>query len=328
MKLKILFFAGFVFLSTIIMAQNTNPEVSNINFTYNPGDGTITITYDLFDAEQISATILMLVSKNGGETFNYSCSQLSGDIYYNVSIGVNKTIIWNHDAEHGGPPSGEEFVINIIANDEASGGSPCAGSPVVNHGGKAYNTIQIGNQCWFRENLDYGEMISGIDGNGYGNMLDNGIVEKFCYDDNEDNCDEYGALYQWNEAVQYVNAEGTQGLCPDGWHVPTENEFIYLMNVVYRSNPLKAVGQGSGAGAGTNTSGFEALLAGYCLPQSPYFDDGFHDLGAITGWWTSLRNAYTHLNAAVFFVAGENDLAYRPDYQDVKNAYSVRCVKD
>ncbi len=328
MKLKILLIACFVFLSTMILAQNTNPVVSNIDFTYNPVDGTITITYDLFDAEQTNITILMLVSKDGGATFSYSCAQVSGDIYYNISTGVNKTIIWNHDEEHGGPPSGEEFVINIIANDEAPGGSSCTDAPIVNHGGKAYNTIQIGNKCWFRENLDFGEMISGIDGNGHGNMLDNGIVEKFCYEDNEENCDEYGALYQWNEAVQYVNLEGTQGICPEGWHVPTQQDFIYLINVVHSSNTLKSVGQGSGAGAGTNTSGFEGLLAGYCLPQSPYYDDGFQDLGAITGWWSSLRNGYTHLNAAVFFVVGENDLAYLPDYQDVKNAYSVRCVKD
>lgn len=323
MKLKIIIFACFVFLPTMIVAQNTNPEVSNIDFTYNPDDGTITITYDLFDAEQTSATVFMNVSSDGGRTFYYSCSQVSGDIYYNVSTGVNKTIIWNHDAQYGGPPSGEEFVIRIIAYDEAPGGSPCPDAPVVNHGGKAYNTIQIANQCWFRENLDYGEMITGP-----GVMLDNGIVEKFCYENNEDNCEEYGALYQWDEAVQYVNLEGTQGLCPDGWHVPTSNDFIDLINVIYSANSLKAVGQGSGVGAGTNTSGFEGLLAGYCLPDSPYLTDGFHDLGATTVWWTSKRNAYTNYNAEAFSVYGDIEEVGLPTYLNTKHAYSVRCLKD
>ncbi len=53
----------------------------------------------------------------------------------------------------------------------------------------------------------------------------NGIIEKYCYDDNTSNCDTYGGLYQWEEMMQYVTTPGAQGICPDGWHLPTDEEF-------------------------------------------------------------------------------------------------------
>ncbi len=70
------------------------------------------------------------------------------------------------------------------------------------------------------ENLNVGSMI-----NGSSNQTNNGIIEKYCYDDNTSNCDTYGGLYQWEEMMQYVTTPGAQGICPDGWHLPTDEEF-------------------------------------------------------------------------------------------------------
>ena len=58
--------------------------------------------------------------------------------------------------------------------------------------------MQIGSQCWLRENLDVGTMVLGAQ-----EQTDNGTIEKYCYDDNPANCATYGGLYQWNEAMQY-----------------------------------------------------------------------------------------------------------------------------
>ncbi|HSL89900.1 MAG TPA: hypothetical protein VK870_11395 [Ignavibacteriaceae bacterium] len=52
----------------------------------------------------------------------------------------------------------------------------CPGTPTVTYAGKTYNTVQIGNQCWLKENLDVGNMIIGSL-----NQFDNGIIEKYCY---------------------------------------------------------------------------------------------------------------------------------------------------
>jgi uncharacterized protein (TIGR02145 family) len=61
------------------------------------------------------------------------------------------------------------------------------------------------------ENLNIGTRIDGAN-----NQANNGTIEKYCYSDNTSNCDTYGGLYQWDEAMQYVTTEGTQGICPSG----------------------------------------------------------------------------------------------------------------
>src|SRR5208283_4895597 len=86
--------------------------------------------------------------------------------------------------------------------------SICPSSVV--YAGKTYNTVLIGNQCWFKENLDVGTMISGSD-----SMKNNGTIEKYCYNDDPASCAAYGGLYQWDEAMRYSTIEGSQGICPN-----------------------------------------------------------------------------------------------------------------
>ena len=92
----------------------------------------------------------------------------------------------------------------------------------------------------------------------------NGSIEKYCYDNDTINCEVFGGLYQWNEAMQYKTSGGSQGICPDGWHIPTLTDFEKLKDTVNTDgNSLKAIGEGLENGAGTDTTGFSALLAGY-----------------------------------------------------------------
>jgi len=55
-------------------------------------------------------------------------------------------------------------------------------------------------------------------------MADTGTIEKYCYGDDEANCTTDGGFYQWDEAMQYTETEGTQGICPADWHIPTDAE--------------------------------------------------------------------------------------------------------
>jgi len=140
----------------------------------------------------------------------------------------------------------------------------------ISYAGKTYNTVQIGLQCWLKENLDVGTMIRVNK-----EQTNNNIIEKYCYDDNINNCNKYGGLYQWNEAMQYVTKGGVQGICPIGWHIPTKTEFETLeINVNKDGNALKEIGQGTGKAAGTNSSGFSALLAGSPSPTGSFFNLG------------------------------------------------------
>jgi uncharacterized protein (TIGR02145 family) len=199
-----------------------------------------------------------------------------------------------------------------------SGGSGewTCGSPL-EYSGKEYNTILIGSQCWLKGNLDVGTRI-----NGNQSASDNGTIEKYCYLNDPVNCDVYGGLYQWNEAMQYTTTPGTRGICPSGWHIPTRGEYETLRATVGGDgNTLKASGQGSGAGIGTNTSGFSALLAG----QS-FYDGTFGNLSTHAYFLISLEyNSSYAWNISLDYGSSSFSLSYGVD----KDAgYSVRCLMD
>lgn len=198
-----------------------------------------------------------------------------------------------------------------------SAGLPCQGMPTVTYVGKVYNTVQIGSQCWLKENLDVGTMILGAS-----NSLNNGMVEKYCYNNDTLNCNTYGALYQWNEAMEYKTIAGTQGICPAGWHIPTYEEFETLSSSVGGSgNALKALEQGAGDGMGTNTTGFSALLAG----DRNYYEGGFTSLGQSATFWISNESGpesaqYMYLSVSY------NNIGFW-NYSKL-NGFSVRCLRD
>jgi uncharacterized protein (TIGR02145 family) len=196
---------------------------------------------------------------------------------------------------------------------------PCPGLPNITdqRNGKVYNTVLIGNQCWLRENLDIGTRI-----NGSQTQTNNSTIEKYCYNDNPSNCNMYGGLYQWDEAMQYVTNQGAKGICPTGWHVPTLSEFMMLGGtVVGDANALKAVLQGTGNGAGTNSSGFTALLAG------DRFDNGyFENLSHDAYFWSSSN--YDETGAGNLNLYYDDDIIYLGLNDDKQYGFSVRCIKD
>ena len=173
--------------------------------------------------------------------------------------------------------------LNSVSTNPFSIIIPCLGIPTVTYFGKIYHTIQIGNQCWLKENLDVGTSIKGSVG-----QTNNSIIEKYCYNDDTNNCNIYGGLYQWDEAMQYSATEGAQGICPTGWHIPSNPDYYALETLVPDGNGLKAVGQGGGVGAGTNTSGFTALISGYRNENGT-----FSYIGTDCYFWSSTLNSPT-----------------------------------
>ncbi len=196
------------------------------------------------------------------------------------------------------------------------GGQPCPGIPTVDYAGKTYNTVQIGSQCWLRENLDVGERI-----NGNQDQTDNSTVEKYCWGNDTANCTAYGGLYQWDEAMQYVPTQGARGICPPGWHLPALGDFQALSQAVADDgNALKRQDQGTGSGLGTNTSGFSGLLAG-----SRSYTGFFYDLGSFGNSWSSTQNdpsgAY-----ALYLYNFTDDIGLLNTY--TLFGFSVRCLRD
>ncbi|MCX6270186.1 MAG: hypothetical protein NTU44_03030, partial [Bacteroidetes bacterium] len=167
-------------------------------------------------------------------------------------------------------------------------GTPCPGLPSFAYGGQTYNTVQIGTQCWMKENLNIGTMVTSVNtGYDHSDVSNNGIIEKYCYNNDPANCDIYGGLYDWNEMMQYTTIPGTQGICPTGWHIPTDAEWCTLTTVLDATVNCSVNGT-SGTNAGgrmketgtthwyspntgaTNESGFTALGAG-CRDWYGYF---------------------------------------------------------
>lgn len=261
-----------------VLAQNTAPVVTNVDFNMrNDGSKIVDITYDVNDVDGQAMTITIAASSDGGATWNLPITQVTGAVGSGITNGTGKTIVWNAGAEIPNFYSAT-VQIRISADD----GIVQCGSQIT-YAGKTYNTVQIGNQCWLRENLDVGTfVISTATGSQmpiHSDMSDNGLIEKYCYQNDPNNCDLYGGLYDWKEAMQYTTTPGAQGICPPNWHIPTREDLHRLVSSVGNDgNSLKEVGQGNGGGTGTNTSGFSALMSGFRDPWGSFYEGGssFH----------------------------------------------------
>ena len=206
--------------------------------------------------------------------------------------------------------------------------TPSCGTPFTDtRDGRAYRTVQVGSHCWMAQNMNLGTRINGSLG-----QSNNSIYEKYCYNDLESNCDIYGGLYQWNEMMQYSMTPGVQGICPAGWHLPTDEEYTTLSTLL--GGPDEAGGAMKEAGlahwfspntGATNSSGFTALPAGI----RNYVGAFGADLGQRGTFWTSTFN-----EPPTFDCSWNYNLYYNSDGLErnggamLVNAFSVRCVKN
>jgi uncharacterized protein (TIGR02145 family) len=209
---------------------------------------------------------------------------------------------------------GSNLFIDLNTIDMVNFIVPCPGTETVDYEGKTYNTIQMGNQCWLKENLNVGVQ-------SY--PTNNGIIEKYCYNNSEDSCTKYGGLYYWQEAMQYSGTEGAKGICPTGWHIPTQVEYIALVAYVNNSgNALKRDDQGGGSGQGTNTSGFSGLLAG----GKQYSGGPYIALGEWGSYWMSKPNTSSY--AYTMQIMSDTSTINIHSGTMISWGMSVRCIKD
>ena len=217
-----------------------------------------------------------------------------------------------------GHVANKAYVDTAVA---AADNFSCGSSTVADADGNTYATVQLGNQCWMASNLNVGSRV-----NGSSNQTNNATVEKYCYGDIEANCDARGGLYQWNEAMQYTTTAGAQGICPSGWHIPTDAEQHILEKYVWDGTGDCSASRNSWEceSAGTRlkydgSSDFNALLGGYRATNG-----SFSNQGTGTDFWSSSEsgtNAWRRgLNSSYSTVSrGVNDKAY---------GNSVCCLQD
>lgn len=239
---------------------------------------------------------------------------------------------------------GVQSITDIPLDDETYvfqfPGNSCPGIPFVTDlDGNIYSTVMIGLQCWMVENLKTtlyqdGSPIPNVPGNEWSNLSTGAYV---WYDNNIANKQTYGALYNWFTVMDPA------GLCPTGWHVPSNEDWDALTNYIGGTsspygNMLKSCRQlNSPLGGECNTSdhprwaehathygtddyGFSALPGG-----NRHFLGNFVTLGYIGGYWSATPSTSNYGWLYGF--------EYNNGFVDVyafykKNGYSVRCVKD
>lgn len=195
-------------------------------------------------------------------------------------------------------------------------------------------TITIGTQTWMANNLDTGTMISGTT-----NMTNNSILEKYCYDGVPANCTTYGALYQWDEMMQYVTTEGAQGICPTGFHLPTDDEWKTLEMHLGMTQAEADATSFRGTDQGSQLAGDGSLWDDGALEQNPAF--GTSGFAALPGglrlpssWFSNqLSSAFLWSSSGSGGDAWCRDMFYLYTQVERFNAnkshgFSVRCLQD
>ena len=154
-------------------------------------------------------------------------------------------------------------------------------------GKTTYKTIRIGTRNWMAENV-----AEDVDGS-------------WCYNDKKDNCKKFGRLYSYEQAKE---------ICPEGWHLPTSNEYSQLMQFAKTTGNLRSRDEWTDKGGkGINFWGFNALPAGGCE------DGDFFDLRVSSYMWTSNKEAF-------WLRYYDDNFNLLP--KDEKTAFSVRCIED
>jgi len=188
--------------------------------------------------------------------------------------------------------------------------------------GYSFSTVKIGKQCWMAENLNIGKMIgAAVD------QTNNDTVEKYCYYNTPAKCALYGGLYQWNEMMNYATTEEAQGICPSGWHIPSNTDWTTLTNYLgglsVAGGKMKEAGTAHWNSPNTganNSSSFTALPGG-----ERYVDVGFLSLHSKGFLWSSSDFS---TNYGWTRVLRSDSTSIGEDAANYKTAISVRCVKD
>ncbi|MEA3446457.1 MAG: fibrobacter succinogenes major paralogous domain-containing protein [Bacteroidota bacterium] len=223
-----------------------------------------------------------------------------------------------------------KYAISIIDSitfyaDTTTSSIPNCGT-VTDADGNTYNTVEIGSQCWMRENLKTTQFNDNAaiplqTNNGFWDTLS---TPAYCWYDNNQAAygNTYGALYNWHAAE-------TGKLCPTGWHVPTDTEWTtltdFLGGISVAGGKLKETGivhwESPNTGA-TNETWFTALPGGFRGTGG-----NFNVINNKGYWWTFTGHA-TYGSSAWYRNMTKSSAQVVRHFLGKQHGFSIRCVKD
>ena len=242
------------------------------------------------------------------------------------------------------PEAGNFNPEAVIEDGSCVYGPPeCGGASTVDFDGHTYDLVAIGDQCWFAENLRTEHYANGdaIPGNlsdsewtstSSGAQAVYGQVSGYC----EGNCDEVANLATYGRLYNWYAVDDARGLCPSGWHVPTDGEWMTLeMELGMSSSQANSTGgRGTDQGAqmkssssdtpswdGTNVSGFSALPGGLRNGSNGYF----YNVGSNGYWWSASPSGASSAWSRSLYSVYDYVLRFS---NGTRRGFSVRCVRD
>ena len=256
----------------------------------------------------------------------YGCtnpSYLEYDASANVDDGSCATLAVPGCTE----PSYLEYDPLANVDDGSCLNSSWTCGEAITYAGVGYSTVQIGDQCWFAENLRTttylnGEAIPQIYSNGDWVSTTSGAMA--FYNGYLIGGPAYGGHYNW------YAVDDARGLCPSSWHVPTDAEWTILTDHLggesVVADQLKsnygwygAPPGWDGSFNGTNSSGFSGLPGG----GRYYYFGYFGDAGSFGNWWSSSPNGSNAWNRGLAHGSGVSRGS-----GELHRGFSVRCVRD
>ena len=357
-------------LLTLTIGEGANPQGSLTAVTW--PTAFITTTY-IIDGAQVTNTVevnavpyALYAEKTGSSTTG--STHVSGG---NVTVTTPISDFVNNltDAERA------ELCAALGCSSGVGGDTPdpgtnpttftCGTSTVKDVDNNTYHTVQIGTQCWLKENMrctHYSQNIPNaptltettVAAPGYATG-DDGVIHPVCYysapgSENAYNSDPnlvttYGLLYNWFAAMGGSYEGGSQGICPDGWHVPSKAEFQTMLTAA----GLATTDNQLYTPANILTSGTWKLSNNVGAPGNTSETSNVSNFSALSaGGYAGLSTPYSYLGlnkAAVFYtstVSGSSAASVAPDVLSLEYhkgevvftntpldwGYSVRCVKD
>lgn len=225
----------------------------------------------------------------------------------------------------------------------------CGTSTIKDYDGNIYNTVQIGNQCWMKENMRTTHFTNGNEIFLYESYNPSVLVCRY-YPGNTSDVEKYGYLYSQYAANYHYNCS----LCPTGWHLPSDEEWKVMEKSIglttYQSNASGFRGQvaaklceeeeglwppsgipnspGDYSANNRNSSGFTALPAGRVMMGIQKEELEYNSNH--TAFWTSSW-AYGNATETQYYYMRHltyDNAGIERGTSVAKNGYSVRCVKD
>jgi len=249
------------------------------------------------------------------------------------------------------------YVDELKKEIEKLQNSLIAGGGLKDIDGNFYNTVKIGNQVWMAENLKTTKFANGtaiplVNTNSTWDAL-TATSKAYCwYNDDIANKATYGALYTWAAAMNgaasvIANPSGVQGVCPTGWHLPSDAEWTQMENYLadngYNYDGTTGGGGAKIAKAMSNISGWSAYSGVGAVGNTDYpayrnksgftalpgglraFSGEFYQIGDYGCWWsTTEAGAASALNRLIYYVVSNvGSFTYSKEV-----GFSVRCVRD